>query len=349
MSRTIVQILRRRKVTIAVVMGALTLGVVSSAFAANGGNFILGVLSNSATAVTRLTMTGTASGSVLQLIQQSTATGASGLGITVPAGKAPIKVNSTAGKATNLDADKLDSLDSTALQRRVSGTCATGQSISSIAALGTVTCETDDDSGAALRSELGTSDSGGPNEASDPVSYSKVKDIPADVVNRNADKVDNFNANELVRGASAMGVVNATTSPAAANLLSASAPGQGGLLINLDFACMSSEGTTDTRWDIDLKVDGASPLGIFGNAGLGFPHAALQSNPLDSTSVTAFVPVNAGNHTVGYNARRTAGDGSLDYNIFVSSLYVPFGNSGTAPTSTQALSQQASEGGAAQR
>jgi hypothetical protein len=190
MGRTIVQILRRRKVTTSVVMVALTLGVVSSALAANGGNFILGVLSNSATAVTRLTMTGTANGSVLQLIQQSTGTGASGLGITVPAGKAPITVNSTAGKATNLNADKLDSLDSTALQRRVSGTCAAGQSISSIAALGTVSCETDDDSGAALRSELGTTDAGGPNEASDPVSYSKVKDIPADVVDRNADKLD---------------------------------------------------------------------------------------------------------------------------------------------------------------
>jgi hypothetical protein len=190
MGRTIVQILRRRKVTISVVMVALTLGVVSSAFAANGGNFILGMLSNSATAVTRLTMTGTANGSVLQLIQQSTGTGASGLGITVPAGKAPITVNSTAGKATNLNADKLDSLDSTALQRRVSGTCPAGQSISSIAALGTVSCETDDDSGAALRSELGTTDAGGPNEASDPVSYSKLKDIPADVVNRNADKLD---------------------------------------------------------------------------------------------------------------------------------------------------------------
>jgi hypothetical protein len=105
MSRKVVQILRRRKVTTSVVMVALTLGVVSSAFAANGGNFILGVLSNSATAVTRLTMTGTTSGSVLQLIQQSTGTGASGLGITVPANKAPIRVNSTAGKATNLNAD----------------------------------------------------------------------------------------------------------------------------------------------------------------------------------------------------------------------------------------------------
>jgi hypothetical protein len=333
---------------------AVVVGLASTALAANGANFIIGngltdTAKNIATLPTRLTMQGTNSGPALQLTQQSTNTGAQGLGVTVPSGKAPITVNSAAGKATNLNADKIDSLDSTALQRRVSGTCAAGQSIRSIAALGTVSCETDDDSGAALRSELGTSDAGGPNEASDPVSYSKLKDIPADVVNRNADKVDNFNANELVRGASAMGGVNATTTPAAANLLSASAPGQGGLLINLDFACMSAQGTTDTRWDIDLRVDGASPLGVFGNAPLGFPHAALQSNPLDSTSVTAFVPVNAGNHTIGYNARRTAGDGSLDCNIFVSSLYVPFGNSGSAPTSTQALSQQTSEGGGAQR
>jgi len=42
------------------------------------------------------------------------------------------------------NADMLDGLDSSALQKTVTGTCATGSSISSINSDGTVTCETDD-------------------------------------------------------------------------------------------------------------------------------------------------------------------------------------------------------------
>ena len=92
---------------------ALVVGVASAAFGANGGNFILGN-PNVATAITKLTMQGTANGSALQVTQQSTGTNASGVGVTVPAGKAPIKVNAGAGKATNLDADKLDGKEANA-------------------------------------------------------------------------------------------------------------------------------------------------------------------------------------------------------------------------------------------
>lgn len=46
-----------------------------------------------------------------------------------------------------LNAETLDGYDSDALQRRVSGTCAAGSSIRVIAQDGTVTCETDNDSG----------------------------------------------------------------------------------------------------------------------------------------------------------------------------------------------------------
>jgi hypothetical protein len=312
MGRTIVQILRRRKVTISVVMVALTLGVVSSAFAANGGTFILGVLSNSATAMTRLTMTGTASGSVLQLIQQSTAAGASGLGITVPAGKAPITVNSTAGKATNLNADKLDSLDSTALQRRVSGTCAAGQSISSIAAAGTVSCETDDDSGTALRSELGTTDAGGPNEASDPVSYSKLKDIPADVVNRNAATLGGKTASEFANSTHSHSGEQINSGTVEADRIE-DGPGSN---LNAD----QLDGLNST----DLTV------GMATVAGLG-------TNP---TTVTAFlarpaqVSVAAGQAvhvTSNQSFGSTAVGGGVDLDLFICSRPVS-APAGTAPT-----------------
>src|SRR5215217_1489326 len=102
---------------------AMVVGLASTALAANGANFIIGngladTLKNIATLPTKLTMQGTNSGPALQLTQQSTNTGASGVGVTVPSGKAPIKVNATAGKATNLNADKLDGLDSADIGRQ---------------------------------------------------------------------------------------------------------------------------------------------------------------------------------------------------------------------------------------
>ena len=98
---------------------ALMVGLVSTAFAANGENFIIGngladTVRNIATAPTKLAMQGDKAGPALQVNQQSTNTGASGIGVSVPAGKAPLKVNSTAGKATNLSADELDGQDSSA-------------------------------------------------------------------------------------------------------------------------------------------------------------------------------------------------------------------------------------------
>jgi hypothetical protein len=57
------------------------------------------------------TLQGNATGANLQLIQKGSG---AGLALVVAKGKAPITVNSAAGKARNLNADKLDSLDSTA-------------------------------------------------------------------------------------------------------------------------------------------------------------------------------------------------------------------------------------------
>jgi hypothetical protein len=101
---------------------ALVVGVASAAFGANGANFIRGngindTTKNIATLTSRLTMNGTASAPGLQVTQQSTGTGASGVGITVPTGKAPIKVSSGAGKATNLNADQVDNKSANDLSR----------------------------------------------------------------------------------------------------------------------------------------------------------------------------------------------------------------------------------------
>jgi hypothetical protein len=94
------------------IMLALVLGVASAGIGATGGNFILGN-ANSAGAGSKLTAS--IAGPALQLVNQSTASGASALGLTVASGKPPLKVNAAAGKATNLNADRLDGLDSARL------------------------------------------------------------------------------------------------------------------------------------------------------------------------------------------------------------------------------------------
>jgi hypothetical protein len=103
---------------------ALVVGVASTALGANGGNFILGSLNNSATAITKLT--GTVGGNpALRVSNPSTATGSTALDLQVATGKAPMKVNRTT-KVTNLNADAVDGRDGSTLlannQVRADGT-----------------------------------------------------------------------------------------------------------------------------------------------------------------------------------------------------------------------------------
>src|SRR5215216_6847670 len=96
-------------------MLALIFGVASTAFGANGGNFILGSLNNTATAITKLTGT-VGGGPALQVSNPSTATGSTALDLQVATGKAPMKVNRTT-KVTNLNSDQVDGKSANALSR----------------------------------------------------------------------------------------------------------------------------------------------------------------------------------------------------------------------------------------
>lgn len=131
--------MQRHRLTV-VVSALLALLVASTALAAVPGDpFNLGVL-NTIEVVTTLrgapsspllsitnTGTGTAARAIAAANTSATsstivATNSGGgpvLSLNVNAGKEPMTVNSTAGKATNLNADKLDGLDSAQLQRRV--------------------------------------------------------------------------------------------------------------------------------------------------------------------------------------------------------------------------------------
>jgi hypothetical protein len=91
------------------VLAFIVLGGMS--YAASGGNFILGQ-SNSASSTTSLTRTGANAGKGLQVSNTSTTTGATALGLNVAAGHPPFTVNSGT-KVANLNADKLDGIDST--------------------------------------------------------------------------------------------------------------------------------------------------------------------------------------------------------------------------------------------
>jgi hypothetical protein len=99
-------------------------------------NFLLNT-SNTSTAQTTLNGSAVA-GRALQITNTNTAAGATALGLNVASGHPPFAVNS-ATKVTNLNADKLDGLDSTQLQRRVTGTCP-GAAMSAVTVTGSATC-----------------------------------------------------------------------------------------------------------------------------------------------------------------------------------------------------------------
>jgi hypothetical protein len=97
---------------------ALFVALGGTTYAATGGNFILGQ-SNSASSTTALSAGPT--GPALRLTNMGTAPGAKALGLNVASGHAPLSVNS-ATKVANLNADRLDSIDSSGFLANGTGT-----------------------------------------------------------------------------------------------------------------------------------------------------------------------------------------------------------------------------------
>src|SRR4051794_18006914 len=106
---TVSAFVRRHRATVVV---ALVVAFASSGTAAAVSYLVLGT-ANTSSATT--TLKSAANAPVLQLTNTNTAggAGARGLAITVPPGRPPMSVNSST-RVANLNADKLDNLDSSA-------------------------------------------------------------------------------------------------------------------------------------------------------------------------------------------------------------------------------------------
>src|SRR6185503_20229213 len=94
-------------------MLAVVLALGGAGYSATGGNFILGQTN---TASTQTALTAALNGRALQITNNSAAANATALGLSVAAGPPQITVNSSV-KVANLNADRLDGLDSTAFAR----------------------------------------------------------------------------------------------------------------------------------------------------------------------------------------------------------------------------------------
>jgi hypothetical protein len=105
----------RRRVSPGTAIGGLALFVAlgGPGWAATGGNFILGQANE---ATSQSTLSSTTPGNTLVLRNNATGATGSALYLQVPAGHAPLGVNSST-RVTNLNADKLDNFDSSVFVR----------------------------------------------------------------------------------------------------------------------------------------------------------------------------------------------------------------------------------------
>jgi len=107
-----------------VALAALFVSLGGAGWAATGDNFILGK-ANTADATSALTAN-VPGADVLRVANLDATAGSAGLRIDVASGHAPIRINSSAGRAPNLNADKLDSLNSTDFLRNTAPLSLTG-------------------------------------------------------------------------------------------------------------------------------------------------------------------------------------------------------------------------------
>ena len=143
----------------------------------------------------------------------------------------------------------------------------------------------------------------------------------------NSSLLGGLKATDLVRADAASTTIN--TNPAATFTQTVNpvvvAPVKGQLQFSIMVSCASFNGTTDTRWDVQARVDNV----VTGSTAVFFfPHVNVNPSG-DSVTLVGQASVNPGNHALSLSGTRSNGNGSMDCNIGSTSLFVPFKDDGT--------------------
>jgi hypothetical protein len=197
----------RRRPFVSLVVSLLALFVASSGwgYAATGGSFILGKTNR--TSRTTGLAAGVKRGPALAVTNTG---GGRAANFTVKAGVPPFAVNSAA-KVAKLNADALDGLDGTALQRRITGTCAAGSAIRIVNEAGTVTCQSAGTSSSPAPAAWSLTGNKGTNPATDFLGTTDAQPLIVKTNNKEALRVDAAGRLGVGTGAGPAAEVEAST------------------------------------------------------------------------------------------------------------------------------------------
>ena len=212
-------------------------------------------------------------------------------------GRPPLTVNPGAGKALNLDADRIDGLDSSQLQRPLTSACADGTAVQSVTQAGVVTCE-------------------------DKVTASTNAD--------DADKLDGLHANQIARGSGQFDdslIVIDICSYTSILSKTVTAPTSGVLLLT---------GTVAWRFHADSAAGSTAMLFSRFNVGGPLISEVASSTtaelPEANNTVIVAKAVSAGSHTVSLQVQECGTGKALLWNEAMTTLFVPFNNAGDSGT-----------------
>ncbi len=142
----------------------------------------------------------------------------------------------------------------------------------------------------------------------------------------NADTLDGLHAGELSRaeGAHQIFLFDTTDQLIEVDFFEIDIPVAGSLITNLALNCESKQGTIDTRWDVDVTIDGQQVTGE--GIALYFNHSEIAGRVFASGSAAYVTPITAGTHDIGFRAQRSeTGNGSLDCDVNETAVFLATG------------------------
>ncbi len=114
------------------------------------------------------------------------------------------------------------------------------------------------------------------------------------------------------------------------DVLTIDTPVAGGIVVNLALNCESATATTDTRWDVDITIDGIQAVDKA--AVLYFDPDTGSTRIFANAAATSYTEVGAGSHEIGVRAENkpiditdpeSRGDGNLQCDISQTAIFVP--------------------------